>query len=112
MILDLLGHFGPLGPKGPNFRHTGPIFDEKNLFCLKNDFLCYGNQFKIIFEEKKFGEKLFFRPPGENFFRPARPARRPLVGPAGAAKIAKNVITGTSNPSETIKQPQKPQKSV
>ena len=37
---------------------------------------------------KKFGEN-FFRTPGPNFFRPARPARRPLVGPAGAAKIAK-----------------------
>ena len=60
MILALLGHFGPLGPKGPNFRHTGPIFDEKNLFCLKNDFLCYGNQFKIIFEEKILAKNYFF----------------------------------------------------
>ena len=104
--------FWPSGaPKAPIFGTPGQFLTKKN-FASKTLFYAIGTNLKLFLIKKILAKNYFFRPPGENFFRPARPARRPLVGPAGAAKIAKNVITGTSNPSETIKQPQKPQKSV
>ena len=67
--------------KGPNLRHTWPIFDGKTYFGLKTlFFLCYKTPFNIILEENVFVEKLFFWPPCENVFRPARRARRARRG--------------------------------
>ena len=106
------GPFWPFGaPKALIFGTPGQFLTKKFFFASKTLFYAIRTNLKL-FLKKNLAKNYFFRPPGENFFRPARPARRPLVGPAGAAKIAKNVITGTSNPSETIKRLPKPQKSV
>ena len=73
------------------------IFTAKYFyFALKMLFLCSRNQFKMFLLKNKFVEKIFFRPQFENVF--CRPGC-PLAGPAGEAKMAKNVITRTSNPS-------------
>ena len=84
-----LGPFGPFwafgAPKALIFGTPGQFLTKK--ICLKNAFLCYRNQFKIIFEKNNFWRKiiLFDRRAKMFFGRPVRPAGC-SSGPPGRPK--------------------------